>query len=60
MQVHKKPYISVISVVKGVLLKFAVLHSITSVACSDIVFHCVKSVRIRSYSGPNEGKCGPE
>ena len=21
---------------------------------------CVKSVRIRSYSGPNAGKCGPE
>ena len=22
--------------------------------------HCVKSFRIRSYSGPNAGKCGPE
>ena len=22
--------------------------------------HCVKSVRIRSYSGPNAGKYGPE
>ena len=23
-------------------------------------YHCVKSVRIRGYSGPNAGKCGPE
>ena len=22
--------------------------------------HCVKGVRIRSYSGPNVEKCGPE
>ena len=24
------------------------------------VSHCVKSVRIRSYSGPNAGKYGPK
>ena len=32
-------------------------------ACLDPIlnfYHCIKSARIQSYSGPNTGRCGPE
>ena len=40
--------------------KFHLVVSIKKGVNSCIRTQCVKSVRIRSYSGPNAGKCRPE